>query len=89
MTVRELLTDASKWTQKVPARDAEGMVVSVFDPTATCWCLAGALHYCYSYEERVVLYAAIYEELNIRSIVDWNDSHSFNDVKSLVEKLDI
>ena len=89
MKVRELLSDESKWTQGVSARDSKGESVGVFDLTATCWCLIGALAYCYSFDGELDILRVTYKELNGQSIGDWNDSHSFTDVKTLIEKLDI
>ena len=40
---RELISDRSKWTQGVMARDADGNPVLPEDSSATCWCATGAL----------------------------------------------
>lgn len=40
---RELISDRSKWTQGVMARDADGKPVLPEDSSAACWCATGAL----------------------------------------------
>lgn len=47
MTVQALLSDPSKWTRRIVARDAQGDGVEPDDQAAVCWCLSGALERCY------------------------------------------
>jgi hypothetical protein len=90
MKVRELLSDESKWTQGAVARDKYGMEIeSVDSPDACCWCLGGALIKCYGDMDshfEVVLDNIPKRYLTISS---WNDTHSYEDVKKLVDRLDI
>ena len=43
--LRELLTDEDHWTQGALARDAENRWVDPDAPSATCWCLMGAIQH--------------------------------------------
>lgn len=90
MKIKELLTDETKWTQFAVARDALGGRVHANDPTACKWCLLGAIAHCYpgSFVGDKVRSTIEYHVLNI-SI--WNDAHwrTFQDVKELIERLDI
>jgi hypothetical protein len=49
--VRAKIARPECWTQKASARNASGYPVSIDDPEAVCWCLAGALG-CVLYMER-------------------------------------
>ena len=40
--MRELLADPKAWTKGAAARNDRGHKVDWNDPTAVCWCLAGA-----------------------------------------------
>ncbi len=48
MTIKELLSNESKWTKGVYARNADGAGVSSNAETAVSWCLLGALNHCYN-----------------------------------------
>lgn len=92
MKIRELLTDASKWTQKVDARTKKGTPVNYFSAWAVCWCLVGMIYYCYpknydSYEVTIKIIQAIGTD----NIPGWNDApeRTFAEVKALVDQLDI
>jgi hypothetical protein len=101
--VRELLTDRSKWTQQVAARNADGLCVSHDSPEASCFCLIGALQHCYPDTDiRYKLYDRIADELDkngslrYRScpdvlIIRWNDEEkrTFEEVKALIDRLDL
>jgi hypothetical protein len=102
--IRELLSDESKWTQGFYARNSVGSEVEAIDPEACCWCLSGALMKCYcdygrdTYSKRIVhllidRYNFSHSSRigNLGIIPHWNDSseREFDDVKRLVEELDI
>jgi hypothetical protein len=97
MKIKELFSDQSKWTKKTAARDASGTPVSPSDSDAVCWCLAGGVAKCYPGEERYKVHDAIVEKLSGSAqgygygsaYGDWNDRASFEEVKALVEQLDI
>lgn len=40
---KALIDHPSKWTTIVGARDSNGQQVKITDPTATCWCVIGAI----------------------------------------------
>lgn len=40
---RELISVPERWTRGTHARDASGMPVPPYSPSACCWCLSGAL----------------------------------------------
>ncbi len=101
MTISELLTDESKWTTEVYARDAAGRPVSAVDPTACRWCLTGAMIRCYTdpdqadaAEAKLLAAWARWEprahEQNptASTLTGWNDAfgRTFEDVKALVEE---
>ena len=69
------------WCQKAPARDASLKETSAWSPSATQWCLVGAIaaeaHYRTPQEIReqgAALRTRLYETLP-GSIVDWNDAY--------------
>ncbi len=101
MKVKELLTDASKWTQKAYKRDANGDGECA-EELAVCWCLEGALRHCYDhcynrYDVGFVHSRARCHLLNYCKIehgvdhIIWNDlpTTAFEQVKALVNELDI
>jgi hypothetical protein len=91
--VREILTDASKWTQFADARDAEGKVCDVYSDRAVSFCLWGALERAYSENELVAATERIGEAIGTRaagmvSVRAWNDDkrRTFEEVREVVEK---
>jgi hypothetical protein len=91
MKIKELLSSPEKWTQGVSARDKNGDIVYATCATATCFCLMGAIEHCYRNENEAEL---IYKKIRtkvISHISIWNDQsyRTFEDVKQLVEELDI
>lgn len=47
MKIKELLSDASKWTQGRHAADEKGNDELPESSNAVCWCLSGAIMKCY------------------------------------------
>jgi hypothetical protein len=100
MKVRELLDSEEKWTKRLYARDASGASVSPNDDKAVCWCLIGAIRYCYPDRvhgvfERVENHLRGKGALKIDELCigasEWNDApkRTFEEVKQLVDELDI
>lgn len=91
MKIKELLTDASKWTQGTFARDKKGNIVSVNDNSAVSWCLGGAMHKCYPDDVDYYKIKNLVSNCIVTSIPDWNDdlNRTFANVRDLVQKLDI
>ena len=92
MKIKDLLTDASKWTQKALARDKSGNRVVAREESAVQWCLMGAMHKCYpEANQRDLIRHKIYGGIRQDSIIDFNDakSTSFENIQKLVKVLDI
>ncbi len=97
MKIRQLLTDASAWTQGTNARIGTymgigGFTVDPCSPSATCWCLNGAVLRCYPEDQVVAIQMKIQALMPADlSLVQWNDmaARKFEDIKALVENLDI
>lgn len=47
MKILELLEPPENWTKCALARSSTGASVEPMDPNAKCWCLVGAIMYCY------------------------------------------
>lgn len=89
MKVRELLSDESKWTQFKLARNASGIPVDPKSPKASSFCLSEAIWRCYpDYDLRKNILHKIITKIDC-SVVGWNDTHTFAEVKALVDELDI
>ncbi len=93
MLLSELLTDESKWTKGVNARDSSGNPISCLSDKATCFCLVGATFKCNGDESPDKVYKVmdkISDEIKF-SISEWNDApeRTFQEVKDLVVKLGI
>lgn len=100
MKLRELLSGPSAWTQGGNARAADGETVHAFSDRAVCWCLVGAIRKVCWYPSGFDLVKAHRIETRIikalgladfSDVMKWNDApeRKFEEVKSLVEKLDI
>lgn len=91
MLVRELLISEDKWTKGAGARSINQQIVATNSPNAVCWCIFGALDRCYpNYNNWLRVYVRINKELG-KDMMAWNDEpeRTFEDVRHLVEKLDI
>jgi hypothetical protein len=94
VNIKELLSEETKWTTGAFARSKDGSLVGPCSPKAVCWCLAGAAKKCYGSEAHADILQKIYEaavnrSAGARSIASWNDTHTYAEVKALVERLDI
>ena len=93
MTLKELFTDESRWTQGCFARDAEGNEVGLEDPAAVKFCLAGGVLLCYLFGERKGVSRVVNKIITHvgHSIPTWADSpeRTFADIKRLINELDI
>jgi hypothetical protein len=91
MKVYELLDKPEKWTKRAYARDVRGNSCSIHK--GECWCLMGALDYCYpSADDYENAYIKIRDRLqDYFSLPAFNDNESttYEDVISLVRELDI
>jgi len=95
MKVSELLSDRSKWTQEVCARDKHGDPIDFHDPLACKWCLLGAVYRCYSIEggQGAVLgklQSTINKHYRGRlSIPSINDNFGYEVVMEIVREADV
>lgn len=89
MRTRERIADPARWTQWVAARDVDGARVNPCSPTATCWCLFGAL-----WVEGgggmsnvyISAIAALHQPLHGLNVADFNDRHTHADVLALLDR---
>lgn len=93
MKVKELLSSKSKWTKGATARDSQGSGCYCNSLSACCWCLSGAIYHCYPDDDEansIHLLVRINLE-GFRGVIDFNDneSTSFEEIKALVNELDI
>ena len=92
MTVKELLSGPEKWTQGSSARDPSGKSWHVEYEHACCWCLWGAIRFCYpNIYQAAQIEERVRQVLLIGSIVDWNDApeRTYEEVMAVVEKAGI
>ena len=95
MKIWELLSDESKWTQGVTAKNDCGQLVAPDSVEACCWCLMGAVHKCYPYDFDEYIIDVMTEELSgtqeIISITSWNDAigRTYDEVYDFVKRLDV
>lgn len=103
MKIKELYSDPSKWAKYHLAQNKNGGTISPSDKDAVRFCLIGALIRCYRdkkyFWEKESPYETAFYKLkyeieshpNKFGISDYNDSvgTTFEDIKKLVEKLDI
>lgn len=102
MKVWQLLSSRKRWTRGAFATDEFGNPTPIADPTATSWCLAGAIRKCYDrgpirteeyYGVNALVQKAIKKVSRGRfgTVCGWNDSsrRTFDQVKALVKKLDV
>lgn len=90
--IKELFSDPSRWTQGAFARDKDGNEVSPRSRKAVCWCLEGATEKCYKGDDIFEAARTIHRGLGDHEFVAvWNDNkkRKFEEIKALVEKLDI
>ena len=89
MKIRELLSTKEKWTRHACFRDRNGSIVHEPEK-AYSYCLVGALLKCYQRNvDRLEVMKKIKEQVGELFPSHWNDRHSYEDVKQLVDSLDI
>ena len=90
MKIKELYSDASKWTQGTFYKDKSGNKVNSKEDGVS-FCLIGAVDYCYVLHiEWFEIYNKIANKVGCPPTV-YNDDkcRTFEEVKALVEELDI
>lgn len=100
MKIHELFSDPRKWTQGAYARDKEHRHITEVGQIPVCFCLLGALRWCYSNGKHQD-YAAVCKKLSDRfesdkhhwqtAVLNWNDTpgRTHEEVLALVKELDI
>lgn len=92
MKIKELLTPET-WIKGSLAWDQYDKYADPEDAKACKFCLSGAMIHCYGRlgPEADRVRKLISEEINYFPIAHWNDNRirKFEDVKNLIEKLDI
>ncbi len=90
MKLKDFFTDKSKWTQGAYARDKHDHMRLTSSPNAVKYCLMGAVMNFYQSRDQQRTIDAIAREVK-DNIADWNDAkqRTFEDIKVLIEKLDI
>ena len=90
MKVSELLSDESKWCQWAWAVNSCGFNVSVLSEHARRWDLPGAISKCYGPGvESGAVFARVQEATGANGLANWNDTHTYAEVKALVDELGI
>jgi hypothetical protein len=94
--IREVLSDKSKWCQGNAALTPEGKSVEPSDPKASKWCFFGAALKCYGKHDQLVwndtldkIHDYIRKHYNGTSMIVFNDSHTYEEVKAISETLDV
>lgn len=86
-TLQELFADPSRWTQRVSARDSEGLCPALDpdDPRAVCWCLVGGARLVYSDGNlRTEIYRRLRSALPSSDRTDTNKWQLLDDFNDLV-----
>lgn len=98
MKVKDLLYCPEKWLKKSFAKDENGRTCCSSSEAAACWCLTGAILKCYPTDtlEKYNRYCDIIDSVleyiaPHTTIAVYNDldSTSFEDIRKLVETLNI
>jgi len=93
MLIKNWFKSPECWCQRHAAVDANGEETgcSPSNLSKICGlCLYGAVYMFYpQYDDRERIFKAIREEIGQECIGGWNDTHGFDDVVALVEKLEI
>ncbi len=80
----DILSSESRWTQRTYAKDQFGIHVMPDDPTAVCWCLAGALEKLMQYDEistnEYLDFTMDFMTQTGQSKEKFNDSHTFEEL---------
>jgi len=92
MKIKELLAKPGAWTRYEYARTATGLPCSATSRQAVCWCLRGAVLYCYDTEtKRLNVLDKLESAVKGGFVVSYNDApeRTHAEILALVEKLDV
>ncbi len=89
-TLTELFSDASRWTQRTDARNAQGEELWFNDDEAVCWCLMSGLNLVY--RDNLGIFKQVYFAMRekVGSLIAYNDApdRTFSDIQNLVQKVE-
>ena len=86
MRTKVLLSDESKWTKSVMARDIQGVSTLTDDPNAVCWSLTGAIHICgKNTMQRYYAFMHLFS-ITMMDLPKFNDNSDYDDVIGLLDK---
>ena len=63
MKIKDFLNKRVKWTKYAPARNKKGVSILFNNPEASCWCLSGAVYYCYPEPERETIFEKLFQAI--------------------------
>jgi beta-galactosidase/beta-glucuronidase len=86
VAARKLLSDRSKWTQNVFARNNEGREVDWRHPSACCWCVMGALKKVAPRDKYISALRALCDATNGASVANTNDTKGYIAAMDLLDK---
>jgi hypothetical protein len=97
MKVKELLSDASKWTNGTFARNANDVPTWEHGKDACKWCLLGAIAFCYpnsTYHFRILnkvrdIISRDYNGLINIGIFNDDSNRTFEQIRSILEEADV
>jgi len=96
MKIRELLSNESKWCKGAHARNALGEECVPYAPkfglngNVAKWSLRAAIDECYDGTGQAgEIYIKLLVATNPLSVKKWEKSHTFKEVKELVDRLDV
>lgn len=89
MMLKDFLTK-DKWCQWSFALDDQGELVLETHPRACKWCLVGAIHKCYQYPEtKCMVVEKLSSLIGNQSLIEFNDTHTWNEIKALIERANV
>lgn len=89
MKLSELFSDPSKHCKGAYARSSDGSAIMPCRADAVQWCVMGGLDFCYPNYPDWVKATEKLRELAGRDLATFNDSSSFELIKSTIEKAGI
>lgn len=79
--------NGENWTQGEFARDKDGQRVARYSKEAVCWCLIGAIPKQVQFPDYSHFVDELVKKMNGQLIPNFNDTHTFPEVKAVLEEL--
>ena len=92
MKAWELLSDESKWTKEVAARDVNGQPTFSGGDEAVCWCALGAIIHCYACgmrNEYAKALSVAESKFGVKSLSHVNDIMGYDAVLAVLKEADV